>query len=111
MEAASSNYGHTHEAVGKAVTYVDPVGKHHDALVIAVWGTGTEAFGVNPINVVVVADDVNQHDPYGRQIDRATSVQAAGPTAAHGRYYIVRTEPTPARRRAPRPSRAAAAAK
>lgn len=81
-----STYGHTHPAVGSTVEYVDPVGKSIDALITAVWGE----LGVNPINVVFVVDDEAKHDPYGRQIERATSVQAAGPTTAHGRFYRVK---------------------
>jgi len=79
-------YGHTHPMTGKVVLYVDPVGKEHEALVTAVWGE----FGVNPINVIYISSDEDKHDPYGRQIERETSVQAAGPTAAHGRFYRVK---------------------
>lgn len=84
------NYGSFHEAVGTVVEYVDPVGKSHEALVTAVWGTGSEAFGVNPINVVFISDDESKTDAYGRQMERETSIQAAGPTAAHGRFYRVK---------------------
>jgi hypothetical protein len=87
MEAATSNYGNQHEAVGKIITYCDEHGRKHPALITAVWGTGPEALGVNPINVIYVSGDDTKHDPYGRQVERASSVQAAGPTAAHGRYY------------------------
>lgn len=79
-------YGHPHPMVGSTVEYVDPVGKSQEALVTAVWGE----FGVNPINIVFVTDDKGKTDPYGRQIERATSVQAAGPATAHGRFYRVK---------------------
>jgi hypothetical protein len=68
---------------GCTVVYVDEHGHEHEALVTAVHGT----FGVNPINVVYVSADRSKHDQYGRQVERASSVQAAGPTAAHGRFY------------------------
>jgi len=78
------NYGNQHEAVGQSVEYVDEMGVPHTALITAVWG---RELGVNAINVVYVSSDESQHDPYGRQIARALSVSAAGPHAAHGRFY------------------------
>lgn len=78
------NYGDKHEAVGTTVVYVDEVGVSHDALITAVWG---QSLGENAINVVYVSGDNTQHDPYGRQIARASSVSADGPHTAHGRFY------------------------
>lgn len=72
-----------HADVGRAVEYTDEHGVTHDALVTAVHGE----FGTNPINVVYVSERSDETDPNGRQIKRASSVQAAGPTAAHGRFY------------------------
>jgi hypothetical protein len=71
--------------VGDAVVYVDEYGKPRDALITAIHGK----YGENPINVVYLADDVAKSDPYGRQVERASSVQVEGPTAAHGRFYRV----------------------
>ena len=76
----------THEAVGTTVTYVDEVSVEHDALVTAVWG---QEFGVGAINLVYVSSDEKKDDPYGRQIERASSVSAEGPSTAHGRFYRV----------------------
>jgi hypothetical protein len=78
------NNGITHEAVGITVEYVDESGVSHDALVTTVHGS---TLGENAINVVYVSSDPTQHDPYGRQIARASSVSADGPHAAHGRFY------------------------
>lgn len=78
------NNGITHEAAGTAVVYVDEVGVSHDALITTVHGS---ELGVNAINLVYVSGDASQHDPYGRQIARASSVSAEGPHTAHGRFY------------------------
>lgn len=78
------NYGGNHEAVGSHVVYTDPVGKRHPALITAVWGP---ELGVNVINVVYVIDDETRNDPYGRQIERATSVSPKNEHSAHGRFY------------------------
>lgn len=78
------NYGDKHEAVGTVVEYVDEVSVSHDALITAVWG---QTLGENAINVVYVSGDDSQHDPYGRQIARASSVSPEGPSTAHGRFY------------------------
>lgn len=81
------NYGGNHEAVGSGVIYTDPVGKRHKALITAVWGRGPEALGRNPINIVYVIDDPARNDPYGRQMERATSVSPKDGYSAHGRFY------------------------
>lgn len=78
------NYGDKHEAVGQVVVYVDEHSVSHDALITSVWG---EKVGENAINVIYVSGDNSQHDQYGRQIARATSVSFEGPHTAHGRFY------------------------
>jgi hypothetical protein len=39
------------------------------------------------INVVYVSPDTAKRDPYGTQIERASSVQHKTQTTAHGRYW------------------------
>ena len=57
--------------VGQNVVFIDEHRKEHVALVTAVW----ESMGALPgCNVVYVTDDETKSDPYGRQIERKTSV-------------------------------------
>lgn len=71
--------------VGDVVTYIDEVGVEHDALVTIYFG-GNHPNGA--LNCVYVSTDADKSDPYGRQIERASSVsrQQEGVTA-HGRYW------------------------
>jgi len=70
--------------VGKFITYVDSVGRERDALVTAVWGNPEH----NPaINVVVINNDENQRDDYGRKLERFTSVVHQSNQSAHGFYW------------------------
>ncbi len=72
--------------IGDAVTYVDPQGRSRNALVTCVFSRGEEA---RPsINVVVVSDDPAKDDPYGRQMERWTSVVHKDDQAAHGNYWM-----------------------
>lgn len=70
--------------IGSLVVYVDSLGRERPALV-------TNCFGPlegNPsINVVVVNDDENQTDTYGRKIERFTSVTHQVNQYAHGNYW------------------------
>lgn len=77
---------YTHERDGQHVTFVDPVGKRHDALVTADWSTKTFD-GPGAINVVYVTDDAGKKDPYGLQLERATSVPHRNNQSAHGYYW------------------------
>lgn len=76
--------GMVHFGIGSPVTYVDSTGHARPALV-------TNCFGPlesNPsINVVVVNDDENQTDTYGRKIERFTSVVHESNQYAHGNYW------------------------
>lgn len=76
---------YTQERRGKQVTYTDPVGKKHDALVTADWST--ETYPVGSLNVVWVSDDEAKHDSYGQQIERATSVPHKDNQSAHGNFW------------------------
>jgi hypothetical protein len=79
--------------IGSAVTYVDPVGVEHDAIVTARFdgAYNDSAEAINPamaINVVYVSGDPAETDQYGRQIKRETSVQGeASGVTAHGRFW------------------------
>lgn len=69
-------------AIGDTVTYVDEVGVSHKALVTSVHGPAC-------INCVYVSTDSTKTDSYGRQIERASSVQLKSDLTANGRYYTV----------------------
>ncbi len=69
-------------AVGDTVVFHDPTGIAHDALVTAVWNRDPGC-----INVVIVSGDEGKTDPYGRQIERHTSVAHATPNWVHGMYF------------------------
>jgi hypothetical protein len=72
-------------SVGDVIVYVDEVSVAHDALVTAYWG-GDHPNGA--LNCVYVSDDDSKKDPYGRQLERASSVSRQGPHTAHGRYWL-----------------------
>lgn len=59
--------------IGDVVTYVDPVGKKRPALVTSVFARSADDEAPS-LNLVFVSDDESQHDSYGRQISRETSV-------------------------------------
>lgn len=71
--------------IGDTVTYVDPYGKKHPALVTIVWRrTDGRAPG---INLVYVSDNEAEQDSCGRQIKRETSVVHQSDQPAHGSYW------------------------
>lgn len=70
--------------IGDVVTYTDETGVVHPSAVV------TAVHGPECINVVYVSEDTTKTDSYGRQIERATSVQLkSGVTAKYGRFYTV----------------------
>jgi len=73
--------------VGGRVVFVDPVAVQHEALVTAVWGN--PANSVPCINIVFVSSDDKMQDPYGRQIERQTSLCHRSVNPAHGFYYMM----------------------
>lgn len=102
--------------VGDVVVYYDEHGRPHDALVTAIHGYRNKQeqdehyrafcaanagmdylrpldeylaieWRIPSVNVVFVTDDGNRTDPYGRQIDRATSVPHHEDQTAHGYYW------------------------
>jgi len=73
--------------VGELVVWHDSLGNAHNALVTAVWTP-------NCINVVFVSGDETKTDPYGRQIERATSCSYKDQNRVHGFYWrFVEDEP------------------
>lgn len=66
--------------IGAALVYLTPTRQRVNALVTAVHGQGAPEehkakYGSWPcINVCFVSPDTSKQDPYGRQIERATSV-------------------------------------
>lgn len=93
--------------VGDSVRYVDHVGVPHNALITAVWGeiqrvqvrengehhvdiidgAGPTFWQYPSINVVFVDADEDKRDPYGRQIDRDTSVNHRSVQQAPGNFW------------------------
>jgi hypothetical protein len=73
--------------IGDAVKVVDEVGVEHAGLVTAVHGQQTETY-VPSINAVFCSSDETKRDPYGRQVERFSSLSHrsnVGPTP--GRYW------------------------
>ena len=63
--------------IGQVVIYIDPHGMTHDALITAIWGEETYPqpnVRAPSLNLVYVVKDKDKVDPYGRQIERATSI-------------------------------------
>lgn len=71
--------------IGDHVTYVDSRAVEHEALVTATFSDPTKQ--EPSANVVYVSTDEGEHDQYGRQIKRDTSVPHERDQAAHGRYW------------------------
>lgn len=75
--------------VGDVVTYVNPVGVSHNALVTAVW-EGEYGSNVKPgLNLVFVEQDEAKRDDYGRQISRVSSIPHKDGMPAPGNYWWV----------------------
>jgi hypothetical protein len=70
--------------IGETVTYVDPMQKEHRSLITAVHGSGDSP----SINLVYTSDDPAKYDPYGRQLERATSVVHQTSQMAKGNYWF-----------------------
>lgn len=67
---------------GKPCVYVDPRGKHYDALITEVWGPQC-------INLIYVNDVEGQRDSYGQKMLRQTSVMHGSIQQAHGNYWML----------------------
>jgi hypothetical protein len=77
------------------IVYVDPKGVPHSALA-TVWWDGNDrtqvaayiaASGEPGCNLVYVTEDGSKKDPYGRQLERSTSVVHKSKQAAHGNFW------------------------
>jgi hypothetical protein len=66
--------------VGDVVKYTDHRGVQHLALITAVWSETT-------LNLVYVSKDATEHDDYGNQIKRETSVYVKTPSSAPGNFW------------------------
>lgn len=81
--------------VGENVIFVDTHGVEHEALVTMVHGTaqrytndaGEEYWWEPCINCVIVSGDENKKDPYGRQLERSSSVTFWKNSTAYGYVY------------------------
>jgi hypothetical protein len=61
--------------IGGHVTFIDSHFVEHDALITQVWGKEDVVNHYYPAcNVVWVSGDESKTDPYGRQLERATSI-------------------------------------
>lgn len=72
--------------IGDLVIYVDSLGVERPALLTAIWGPYGELQKPS-VNVVIVSNDEKEHDTYGRQIKRETSVVHQSAQPAHGNYW------------------------
>lgn len=77
--------------VGDAVVFCDDRGVDHSALVTAVHGPGDADWVC--INLLWVSGDGDRLDSYGRQVERASSIQRASVRCAHGNYWRLGDEP------------------
>lgn len=71
--------------VGDVVTYRDENGVDHNAIVTVVHGNTAQSC----INVMYASSDETKRDSWGRQVERASSVQRQSEFTAHGRYFTV----------------------
>ncbi len=74
--------------IGASVVFTDEYGNRYYALLTQIWGS-TDDMENNPpsVNLVFVSNDDTKTDPYGRQIDRRTSVVHESRQSAHGFFY------------------------
>lgn len=70
--------------VGDPVLVVDETGHPHIGLVTVYFG-GLADDG--PLNVVFTSGDSSKTDPYGRQLERLSSLSHKSKTTAPGRYW------------------------
>jgi len=74
--------------IGDHVLYVDALSRPRQALVTAVWPQYATPTGPAPgLNLVLVSNDEAKDDPYGRQIERETSVVHVSNQPAPGAYW------------------------
>lgn len=85
--------------IGHPVIFVDEHGLPKPALLTAIHGEEYEHDGVMHypcVNLVYCSTDAEKTDPYGRQIERSTSVPHKRQQSAHGLYWMwPNEEPNP----------------
>ncbi len=74
--------------VGDHVIYVDSIGRQRHAVLTSVFGDHPYGGTLPCVNVVFASCDEDKHDPYGRQIERETSVVHKTVQPAHGCYWM-----------------------
>lgn len=72
--------------IGDTVLYVDSVGGYRNAIVTNTFG-GYGPEGQPSVNLVTTHKDESNSDPYGRQIERFTSVVHLSNQQAPGSYW------------------------
>ena len=77
--------------VGDVVRFFDTHWVEHRALVTAVWGEPNEEW-MPCINLVYISSDAAKTDPYGRQLERDSSVAHAGNTKLKANSYLLEGE-------------------
>lgn len=90
--------------VGSSVVFTDKHFVDRVALVTAIWGSpnwrkDVETHGTDSlpcINLIFVSGDSAKDDPYGRQMERETSVVHATSSSAGGCCWRMTGEPRPA---------------
>jgi len=89
-------------SVGCQVIYTDEHFKDHHALVTAIWAAshehlvqGSDEVKHTCVNLVYVSGDDTKDDPYGRQIERNTSVVHSSVQPAGGACWRFPSEPRP----------------
>lgn len=73
--------------IGSVINYVDKNQVRHSALVTNVWPQMSGDGNAPGCNLVYVSADASKDDPYGRQIERATSTVHKTRQAAPGDYW------------------------
>ncbi len=74
--------------IGSNIIFVDPQRQEHLALVTQVWpGMGGSSDAAPGCNLVYVSGDASKTDPYGRQLERATSVTHKSRQPAPGNFW------------------------
>jgi hypothetical protein len=77
--------------IGQSVVFTDAHGMGHPALLTAVHGSAGPQW--NPsVNLVFVTDDAAKTDPYGRQIERHSSVVHKTSQGANGMFWTYTEE-------------------
>ncbi len=70
--------------VGEVVRVTDTRGEEHDALVTIYFGGEMPDYA---LNCVFVSNDPTKSDPYGRQVERLSSVGRQNEKSAHGNFW------------------------